>query len=91
VAALVERLSDDETVVSLVNLSPVAPRALTVQGGAYGEHQILSAAIGDGAAQAVDASAFKVRLAPGAGARLTLKMKRHANQPTLSFPWDRVG
>jgi hypothetical protein len=91
VAALVERLNDDETVVSLVNLSPVAPRALTVQGGAYGEHQILSAAIGDGAAQAVDASAFTVRLAPGSGARLTLKMKRHANQPTLSFPWDRVG
>ncbi|KSB88686.1 hypothetical protein AS593_19825 [Caulobacter vibrioides] len=91
VAALVERLSDDETVVSLVNLSPVAPRTVTVQGGAYGEHQILGAAIGEGATQAVDASAFTVRLAPGAGARLTLKMKRHANQPTLSFPWDRVG
>jgi hypothetical protein len=37
----------------------------------------------------VDASAFTVRLAPGAGARLTLKMKRHVNAPTLSFPWDR--
>ena len=90
VAALVERLSDDETVVSLVNLSPVAPRTVTIQGGAYGEHQILSAAIGEGAAQAVDASAFTLRLAPGSGARLTLKMKRHVNQPTLSFPWDRV-
>jgi hypothetical protein len=90
VAALVERLADDETVVSLVNLSPVAPRTVTIQGGAYGEHQILSAAIGEGAAQAVDASAFTLRLAPGSGARLTLKMKRHVNQPTLSFPWDRV-
>ncbi len=91
VAALVERLTDDETVVSLVNLSPVASRTVTIQGGAYGEHQIQSAAIGEGAARAVDASAFTLRLAPGSGARLTLKMKRHANQPTLSFPWDRVG
>lgn len=91
VAALVEKLTDDETVVSLVNLSPVAPRTVTIQGGAYGEHQILGAAIGEGASQAVDASAFTVRLAPGSGARLTLKMKRHANQPTLSFPWDRAG
>lgn len=91
VAALVERLSDDETVVSLVNLSQVAPRSVTIQGGAYGEHQIQSAAIGEGAPQAVDASAFTLRLAPGSGARLTLKMKRHVNQPTLSFPWDRVG
>ncbi|MEH0196773.1 hypothetical protein V7S57_15900 [Caulobacter sp. CCNWLY153] len=90
VAALVERLADDETVVSLINLSPVTPRTVTIQGGAYGEHQILSAAIGEGAAQAVDASAFTLRLAPGSGARLTLKMKRHVNQPTLSFPWDRV-
>jgi hypothetical protein len=31
-----------------------------------------------------------VRLAAGAGARLTLKMKRHVNAPTLSFPWDRA-
>ncbi|AYV46539.1 hypothetical protein CFHF_15510 [Caulobacter flavus] len=91
VAALVETLTDDETVVSLVNLSPTAARMVTVQGGAYGEHQILGAAIGEGAVQAVDASAFTVRLAPGSGARLTLKMKRHANQPTLSFPWDRAG
>lgn len=89
VAALVETLSDDETVVSLVNLSPVSPRTVTIQGGAYGEHQILSAALGESAAQAVDASAFTLRLAPGSGARLTLKMKRHVNQPTLSFPWDR--
>lgn len=90
VAALVEKLSDGETTVSLVNLSQVEPRTVTIQGGAYGEHQILSAAIGEGASQAVNASAFTLRLAPGSGARLTLKMKRHVNQPTLSFPWDRV-
>ena len=30
-----------------------------------------------------------VRLAPGAGATLTLAMTRYANQPTVAFPWDR--
>jgi len=29
-----------------------------------------------------------VRLAPGAGAKLTIKMKRFANDPSLSFPWE---
>jgi hypothetical protein len=90
VAALVETLSDDATTVTLVNTNPVAARTVTVQGGAYGEHQVLSVAVGGGAPMAVDASAFTVRLAAGAGARLVLKMKRHANQPTLSLPWDRA-
>ncbi|MDB5454549.1 MAG: hypothetical protein JWP92_134 [Caulobacter sp.] len=89
VAALVETLSDDATTVILVNLNQVTPRAVTVQGGGYGEHQVVSVATDGGPPAAVDASAFTVRLAPGAGARLTLKMKRHANAPTLAFPWDR--
>lgn len=90
VAALVEKLGEDETVVSLVNINQVAARTVTVQGGAYAEHQILSAAVGEGGATPVDSSAFTLRLAPGAGARLTLKMKRYTNAPTLSFPWDRA-
>ena len=90
VAALVEKLGDDETVVTLINTNQVDPRTVTVQGGAYAEHQILTAAIGDGPAQTVDASAFDIRLAPGAGARLTFRMKRYTNAPTLRFPWDRA-
>ena len=62
---------------------------VVLQGGGYGEHQVISYAL-DGKVTPVAASAFTVRLAPGAGARLVLKMKRYANQPTLSFPWDRV-
>lgn len=90
VAALVEKLGEDETVVTLVNTNQVGARTVTVQGGAYAEHQILSAAVGEGAATVVDSSAFTLRLAPGAGARMTLKMKRYTNAPTLSFPWDRA-
>jgi len=33
--------------------------------------------------------AFTVQLAPGAGAKVTLVMKRYANPPTAKFPWDR--
>ena len=90
VAALVEKLGEDETVVTLVNTNQVSARTVTVQGGAYAEHQILSAAVGEGAAVPVDASAFTLKLAPGAGTRLTFKMKRYTNAPTLSFPWDRA-
>ena len=90
VAALVEKLGEDETVVTLVNTNQVAARTVTVQGGAYAEHQLLNASIGEGPAMEVNASAFTLRLAPGAGARLTLKMKRYTNAPTLTFPWDRA-
>jgi hypothetical protein len=90
VAALVETLSDDGAVVTLVNTNQVTSRTVTVQGGGYGEHQVLSVATDGGPAVAVDASTFTVRLAPGTGAKLTLTMKRHVNAPTLSFPWDRA-
>jgi hypothetical protein len=87
VAALVDSWSDDGLTVTLVNVSPSQARSLIVQGGAYGEHQILS--VSDGKTTlAVGARNFPLRLAPGAGARLTIKMKRYANDPTLSFPWE---
>ena len=86
VAALVDTLTADTTGVTLVNLSQTNARSVTIQGGAYGEHQILSVSEG-GAARPVDARFFTVRLAPGAGARLVLKMRRFANRPTLDFPW----
>jgi hypothetical protein len=36
-------VEDDRTVVTLVNVSQTTPRTVVVQGGGYGEHQILSA------------------------------------------------
>ena len=88
VGALVSELKDDRTVVTLVNLSPTAPRTMVVQGGGYGEHQILSVDV-NGKATPINARDFTVQLAPGAGAKLTLMMKRYANPPTAKFPWDR--
>ncbi|HUY89599.1 MAG TPA: hypothetical protein VMV10_12765 [Pirellulales bacterium] len=88
VAALVEKLSADSTVVTLVNVNQCEPRELIVQGGAYGEHQLASVEMG-GKSIPVDRSHFRVRLAPGAGARLTIAGKRYANAPTMWAPWDR--
>ena len=88
VAALVTRMTDTETTVTLVNVNQVEARTVIVQGGAYGEHEI-AAATANGATVDVDGSSFAVRLAPGAGAEVTLTMSRYTNRPTLAFPWGR--
>ena len=88
VAALVSELADRRTVVTLVNTSASTPRTVIVQGGAYAEHQFESLEA-NGRTTPVNAPDFTVRLAPGAGATLTLAMRRYANQPTIKFPWDR--
>jgi hypothetical protein len=86
VAALVEKLTDDETVLTLVNVSPVHPRRVIIQAGAYGEHQFTSATMGD-TTLAVNFKHIEVVLEPGAGTKINLGMKRYANQPTLAWPW----
>ncbi len=78
IAALVEKITADSVTLSLVNLSQVHPRDVIVQAGGYAEHQFIDH----------NASSVTVRLAPGAGGRLELKMKRYANDPTLRLPWD---
>ena len=42
---------------------------------------------GSEAPVSVEDTHFAVRLAPGAGTRLTIGMRRYANPPTLAFPW----
>lgn len=88
VGALVSELGDARTVVTLVNLSATETRTVVVQGGAYAEHRIESAEV-NGKSQPVGRSDFTVQLAPGAGARITLTMRRFAATRTVSFPWTR--
>lgn len=85
VGALVDSMGPDSVTVTLVNLNPTDARMVTVQAGAYGEHQV--SVMNGETKTVVDARSFDVRLAPGAGAKLTIAMKRFANEPTLSFPW----
>jgi hypothetical protein len=88
VGALVERITEQDVTVQLVNLDPVTERTVIVQGGAYAEHQITTVQVEGGAGStAVDHPHFAVRLAPGAGVRLVIARQRYANQPTLSRPW----
>ncbi|WP_420144313.1 hypothetical protein [Sphingobium sp.] len=88
VAALVGRMADRETQVTLVNLGKVA-RTVTVQGGAYAEHRI-DAVTMDGRTVPVGGRDFTLRLEPGCGVEMVLAMTRFANRPTLAFPWDRA-
>src|SRR5262249_48891547 len=74
-----------QTAVTLVNLNKTAPRELVVQGGAYAEHRIESVEW-NGRTVSVNSPSFTVKIAPGAGATLTLQMKRYSEKPTEGFP-----
>ena len=88
VGALVSGLGDRRTVVTLVNTSASEPRTVIVQAGGYAEHQFESVEW-NGRTERLDARDFTVRLAPGAGATLTLATRRYVNTPTVRFPWGR--
>ena len=61
---------------------------MIVQGGGYGEHQLVSVMSG-GKTTPIDSPLLTVRINPGCGARLALEMKRYANAPTVKHPWQR--
>ena len=88
VAALVHELADDSVTVTLVNINQSESRRVIVQAGGYAEHQFTGLDGAEGP-PSLDSDSLMVQLAPGAGARLTLRMERYANPPDLSFPWDR--
>jgi hypothetical protein len=88
VAALVDGFTANTVSLQLVNVSAVESREVAVQAGAYGEHQIVSATVG-GKTVAVNGPVFRVKLAPGAGDRIELRVARYANEPTLRQPWSR--
>jgi hypothetical protein len=88
VAALVEGMTADSTTLRLVNLCQTASRTVIVQSGTYGEHTCDSVML-DGREVRVGTTSFSVHLAPGAGSRLVLKVRRYVNAPTLMAPWDR--
>jgi len=88
VAALVEQITEEDVTLTLVNINQIDSRTVVVQGGAYAEHQFVSVTT-DGQVLSLDQPFCIVRLAPGSGSRIVIKMKRYANQPTFLFPWDR--
>ena len=61
---------------------------MIVQSGAYGEH-VCDSVMLEGREVPVGSTSFSVRLAPGAGGQLVLKIRRYVNVPTLMPPWGR--
>lgn len=92
-AALVESITEDSATLVLVNTHATEPRTVLVQTGAYAEHRCLSVAPertggSNTAPVPVHGSHFAVRLGPGAGQRMIVRMKRYAHDPTLRWPWS---
>jgi hypothetical protein len=88
VAALVSELSDTRVTVTLINLNTSRARTLIVQGGGYGEHQLVSVTRG-GKTTRIDSALVTVILDPGCGNTLEFQMKRYANAPTMRHPSHR--
>ncbi len=84
---MIDELTDDRVSVTLVNVNQLEARRIIVQAGGYAEHQLTAVKVGNHV-QSVEGAQVTVELSPGAGARLTLIMKRHVNVPTLEFPWN---
>ncbi|MFP6604712.1 MAG: hypothetical protein VB862_19420, partial [Pirellulaceae bacterium] len=88
IASLVQKMTADSVTVSLVNTSQIQGRRLIMQAGGYGEHEFVNVKIGD-ETRPVNNRHIEIRLAPGCGAQLKLKMKRYSHAPTANFPWGR--
>lgn len=91
VGALVGSLDAETTRVTLVNTSPLCPRRLILQAGAFGEHSFTrvadQAAEGDQPSTlSVNGKHLEVHLGPGGVVRLELGMKRYCNQPSYEQP-----
>ena len=87
VAALVEKLGADAVTVSLVN-TDFTRRRVVVQAGTFAEHEFLSISVDGLAAQPATGRWIEIDLAPGAGARLELGMRRYAQAPSYDTPWQ---
>jgi hypothetical protein len=83
VGALVQSIRPDGATLRLANLSQSERRELTIQAGAYGEHQIKAVN-----GEPCDAPWLEVDLLPGTEITLDLRLERHANNPSYRLPWD---
>ncbi len=88
VAALVEKMDGDSVTLTLVNISPVRAHGVVIQGGAYGEHQLIQARLNERVVP-INQSSLAILLEPGTGCRIVLTMRRYANQPAFAFPWEK--
>ena len=99
VAALVEKLEAEKTIINLVNTSEQETRRLIIQAGAYREHDFTKVTfttvsndnkeiqeISEKTVQ-VNNQYFAVELPPLTSIKMSIGTKRFVNRPTCAFPW----
>jgi hypothetical protein len=97
VAAFVENIAADLTVVSLANTSTSETRRVIVQAGAFAEHRFTTLEYqeysgGNAADRSVEVNGryVLVELPPSTWITLELGTERFAHTPTYAFPWHET-
>jgi len=87
VGALVKEAAGDGVTVAFHNAGK-SPAAFVVQGGCFGEHEIVSAAVAGAGGQTVRVNNkyLRVELSPGEGLEARLEMKRFSQKPGYHMP-----
>ena len=91
VSALVEKITADAVELTLVNTSHFVTRSTIIQAGAFAEHQIVSATVNGGVTTAVNGAHIQIDLAPKSTAKITLHVKRFANEASYEWPIEQSG
>tara|TARA_B100000745_G_scaffold286546_1_gene222553 strand:+ start:182 stop:820 length:639 start_codon:yes stop_codon:yes gene_type:complete len=89
VSALVDELGPDVVGVQLVNLGGES-RRVSVQSGAFGEHEFTEITYRDSDGQKtvpVNSKYFEVVLPPSTEIGIKCRLNRYANTPAYAFPW----
>ena len=87
VAALVHGLGADRVSLTLVNTDPARGHEVVLQAGSFAEHAFTGARMEASDNQLTGPVChLKVKLGPGAQARLNLELRRYANRPTYEMP-----
>lgn len=87
VAALVHGIDAEGISLTLANTDPARPASAILQAGAFGEHEIDRATLGE-TTRTVAGPHLAIDLAPGAVAELRLTLRRFARSPGYATPFD---
>ena len=99
VAALVEKLEENKTVLQLVNTSAFETRTVIIQAGAYGEHEFSGVSYSfypsgnsdnepEYKSQNIGNKYFMVELPPSTSIKLDIGIRRFVNTPSYKQPWQ---
>ena len=85
VAALISTITEEGITLTLANTNAIEARTLIMQGGAYGEHELVSITA-DGQTLDIGSKWAQITIGPGTVAEMTITLKRYTNPPSLEEP-----